>query len=271
MKNLRKGPSSFIGTVLGLSVLVLSASPAFAQNSKGSSNGQPFQDLQEAINAEEAARIAADIAESVVRAQQDIILQENIDQVAQDLDDLADSVSLTIEQLEADVADLQGRVGPIETELAQLRTDADANSAAITNLEIDLDTINDELAGKQDTLNVGCRRGSTLRVIRSDGSFICEADSVGRASTLTVYGRYVTARRTLSSRGAVTSSVTCPRSYQVTGGGQDTVVQRRYASQLNIASSSPSRRGEWRVTATNTESRNPYERFRAIAQCVRVL
>ncbi len=231
------------------------------RGANGASNGQPFQALQEAISAEEAARIAADAAEAAIRAQNDAALQDSIDLLNEELETFGADTSA----LEADVAELQNMITYLETDLALLQDDATSNEAAITQLMDDINALDAELASKQEALSGSCAAGSSLRVIYPDGGYLCEFDDAGsNLATLARFSGYASVPR---NARAYRVYATCPAGYRVTGGGHYSR-SLSTATEFNVLRSYSPTSARWEAVVSNTESAVSVQ-VRAFALCSR--
>ena len=239
----------------------------FAQGgSKGADNGKPFQDVQDAITSEEAARIAADEANAAIRDAALQSLQEQIDAANASLDELA-GLSLSFDELQADVAALQSTMDTLTTDLDNLDAGVASNADAIANLLAELELLDGELAGKQDILDGACLAGSSLRVIYPDGGFLYELGGSTASTSVSSVVRvssFLTVPRGTAPRQFEES---CPSGFQIAGGGYE-IANIDTRTSLNVLATMPLDESTWQITVSNTESLKGTERVRIRMVCV---
>lgn len=170
--------------IASLSALSFISFSSFAQpgtQEQGSSNGQPFKTLNDAIE--------ATVAE-------------------------LESLSVDVATLQDDVTLLESTVSVMSDQLADLQSDTQANADAIAALEDSIADVETELLSKQDAIAGGCPADATYSFIYPDGSYTCS--SAPDLSVITRFSPYMTVRR--NSR-EYRIAATCPSGYQAVGGG----------------------------------------------------
>jgi len=172
----------------------------------GVPNGEPFQALQSAIDAEAAARqsadaaeqsarTAADAVEAVLRIAGDAALQVQIDELVGDVNSIEERVEaleVTVVDLEAVDVDLQAQIQVLsvdveanEDELVRLGGLVLNNNNLIAAMQDQIDQISADLALKQDILDGNCPTGTALSGFDPDGSISCTT-TVNNVSRTTV-------------------------------------------------------------------------------------
>lgn len=167
---------------------------------------------------------------------ENVTLQNQIDANAADVDSLEAQISalnsdiLDLQAqidangdadgaLQAQVDDLAGQVTTlslaIDTLEGNLQASIDNNSALISDMQIQLDALEQELAEKQNRVNGLCADGSAIREILADGSVICQLASGGGSGNLqTVFSS--NCRNGSNSGGA---RAYCPAGYLAVNSG----------------------------------------------------
>lgn len=144
------------------------------------------------------ARVAANEDDIAALVLVDQALQELIDTIQ----DQIDTIDARITENDGDIAVLQGQV---------------------IQLQSDLDDVQDDLAEKQNRVNGICSAGSSIRQINSNGTVVCEPDTVSAGvGTLTTYRSLdsVTVPSSIWTVKYVTNNRYCTgTNYRAVGGG----------------------------------------------------
>ncbi|MBT5665266.1 MAG: hypothetical protein HOJ06_08010 [Rhodospirillaceae bacterium] len=157
-------------------------------------------------------------------------------QLIQALDDRLTLLEARVTDNEGDIAAIlladqvtQNLINAIQAQIANLNLRIIANDGDISTLQslvgsllTQLNSLQTQLAAKQNRVLGVCGPGSSIRQINSNGSVICEPDSVsagvGSLSTLRVTETQEIPSAGLTA-GSLSLSATCPSTHRVTGGG----------------------------------------------------
>lgn len=212
-------PLTALLTTLGACLMLAASATVHAQGSKNAMNGQPFQSLQNQIDAANTT-----------------------------LEEL-EALSPTMAELQEEVYDLAQALAAMSEQFESLNTDAEENAEAIAALIADMADIDGELASKQDILDGACDEGATLRAIYPDGGFLCEVGggAAGSIATTIQVSGFVTVPRSRIPRPIQSS---CPAGFQVTGAGYeaDTI---SYRDNFKVLSSIPVDASTWQMMILN--------------------
>ena len=125
----------------------------------------------------------------------------------------------------------QGMITTIQNQITTINARITANDgdiallhSQVTQLQVSLNNVQVQLAAKQDRVNGICAAGSSIRQINSDGSVVCETDSVsdgvGTLSTYNSVSAAVDVPNSLIFVRVVSSYHYCTGSnYRAVGGG----------------------------------------------------
>jgi len=196
-------------------------------------------------------------------------LQAQIDQARADLDELEESASISLADIEADINNLQAQISSNDADIAALQTSTGDNADAIAAIEDEIADLQAELLSKQDILDGPCAPGSSLRVIYPDGSFLCESDDVGTGGIISnlVSGSALMSTDSIDQPRSVRAD--CPPGWRVSGGGFESHVDSGHNGP-HIQKSRPWNNG-WLVQAAYVDfgPAHGHAHFRAVAMCIR--
>lgn len=169
----------------------------------------------------EALQYIQDLQAQLIEAL-DVRVTDLEGRVAANEDDIA-ALVLVDQALHDMIIAIQNQIGTINGRITANDGDIAVLQGQVGQLQLDLNSVQSQLAGKQNRVNGICAPGSSIRQINSNGTVVCEVDSVSAGvGTLNTYysADSVTVPSSIWSVQYVSNNRSCTGSnYRAVGGG----------------------------------------------------
>lgn len=174
-------------------------------------------------------------------------------------DDIA-AIILADQTTQALIVAIQDQINTLGLRISANDGDIAALQSQVATLNTMLSSVQAQLSQKQNRVNGVCSAGSSIRIIYSNGSVVCEPDTVsagvGTFQQLTV-SKVQEIPGALLLAGTLSLTATCPSTYRVTGGGYNvtgitgTLVVPGDPRLVAISRTVPSGSTAWNALAIN--------------------